>query len=50
MIWSHILNISKEFNEENPEGHIYSYIEISEIKYALSRSLGENWYDLTKYY
>ncbi|MCQ4922117.1 hypothetical protein NE686_03385 [Tissierella carlieri] len=40
--------IPKEFNEENPEGYIYSYIEVSGIKYALSRSLGETWYDLTK--
>lgn len=40
--------IPKEFNEENPEGYTYSYIEISGIKYALSHSLGETWYDLTK--
>lgn len=40
--------IPKEFNEENPEGYTYSYIEVSGIKYALSHSLGETWYDLTK--
>lgn len=40
--------IPKEFNEENPEGYTYSYIEVSGIQYALSRSLGETWYDLTK--
>lgn len=40
--------LPKEFNEENPEGYTYSYIEVSGIKYALSRSLGETWYDLTK--
>ncbi len=40
--------IPKQFNEENPEGYTYSYIEVSGIKYALSRSLGETWYDLTK--
>jgi len=40
--------IPKEFNEENPEGYIYSYIEVAGTKYALSRSLGETWYDLTK--
>lgn len=40
--------IPKEFNEENPEGYTYSYIEVSGIKYALSRSLGETGYDLTK--
>lgn len=40
--------IPKEFNEENPEGYTYSYIEISGIRYALSRSLGEAGYDLTK--
>lgn len=40
--------IPKEFNEENPEGYTYSYIEVYGIKYALSRSLGKNGYDLTK--
>ncbi|HHV08692.1 MAG TPA: hypothetical protein GXX75_00230 [Clostridiales bacterium] len=40
--------IPKEFNEENPEGYTYSYIEVSGIRYALSRSLGGTWYDLTK--
>lgn len=40
--------IPKEFNEENPEGYTYSYIEVSGIKYALSRSLRETGYDLTK--
>lgn len=40
--------IPKEFNEENPEGYTYSYIEVSGIQYALSRSLGDTWYDLTK--
>ena len=40
--------IPKEFNEENPEGYTYSYTEVSGIKYAVSRSLGETWYDLTK--
>lgn len=37
-----------EFNEENPEGYTYSYVEVSGTKHALSRSLGETWYDLTK--
>lgn len=40
--------IPKDFTEENPEGYTYSYIEVSGIQYALSRSLGETWYDLTK--
>lgn len=40
--------IPKEFNEENPEGYTYSYIEVSGMQYALSRSLGETRYDLTK--
>ncbi len=40
--------IPKEFNEENPDGLTYSYIEVSGIQYALSRSLGETWYDLLK--
>ncbi|MDK2868503.1 MAG: hypothetical protein PWP38_2818 [Clostridiales bacterium] len=40
--------IPKEFNEENPEGYTYSYIKVSGIQYALSRSLSETWYDLTK--
>lgn len=40
--------IPKEFNEENPEGYTYSYIEVSGIQYVLSCSLGETWYDLTK--
>lgn len=40
--------IPKEFNEENPEGYTYSYIEVSGTRYALSRSLGGTWYDLTK--
>ncbi|MDQ7092437.1 hypothetical protein REC12_02370 [Desulfosporosinus sp. PR] len=40
--------IPKEFNKENPEGYTYSYIEVSGIRYALSRSLGETWYDITK--
>lgn len=38
----------KEFNEENPEGYTYSFIEVSGIRYALSCSLGETGYDLTK--
>jgi hypothetical protein len=40
--------IPKEFNEENPENYTYSYIEVSGIQYALSRSLGKIGYDLTK--
>src|SRR5690554_6294162 len=40
--------IPKEFNEEYPEGYTYSYIEVSGIQYALSRSLGQTWYELTK--
>ena len=40
--------IPKEFNEKTPDGYTYSYIEVSEIKYALSRTLGETWYNLTK--
>lgn len=40
--------IPKEFDEENPEGYTYSYIEVSGIQYALPPSLGETWYDLTK--
>ncbi|MFT4147008.1 MAG: hypothetical protein QM644_21415 [Mobilitalea sp.] len=40
--------IPNEFNEENPEGYTYSYIEVSGIRYALSRSLGENRYELMK--
>ncbi len=40
--------IPKEFNEDNPEGYTYSYIEVSGIQYALSHSLGENRYELTK--
>ncbi|HAZ36618.1 MAG TPA: hypothetical protein DDX02_02840 [Clostridiaceae bacterium] len=40
--------IPKEFNEENPKNYTYSYIEISGIQYALSRSLGKTGYGLTK--
>lgn len=40
--------IPKKFDEENPENYTYSYIEISGIQYALSRSLGKTRYDLTK--
>lgn len=40
--------IPKEFTEENPEGYTYSYIEVSGLQYALPRSLGGTWYDLTK--
>ncbi len=47
-IVTYIEYIPKEFNEENPEGYTYSYIEVSGIKYALLCSLGETWYDLTK--
>lgn len=45
---THIQYIPAEFNEENPEGHTYSYIEVSGIRYALSHSLGENRSVLTK--
>lgn len=38
--------IPQVFSEENPEGYTYSYVEISRIKYALSRSLGTTYYDL----
>lgn len=40
--------IPKEFNDENPEGYNFSYIEVSGIQYVLSRSLGENRYELSK--
>ncbi|MDF2871898.1 MAG: hypothetical protein K0R05_3473 [Anaerocolumna sp.] len=40
--------IPKEFNEENPEGYTYSYIEVSGMQYALLRSLDKTRYDLTQ--
>ena len=40
--------VPKELNEENPEDYTYSYIEVSGVKYILSSSIGDTWYDLRK--